>query len=191
MRNDKWTKALNSSELVLDSEEHHRVHMLFWSSAAIHEVPVSARQGRSSQEGSPAPVLLLPSGNTAGWSHLCFAPCVATYLCKDWKQGRCKMLEDYSTSASSFTQAQKWIMSCWELLSLVLMPEAFQCLENTCFLQGQYGYWRQQMSSLRQLPWVKFKIYWTWESFGILISPSWRLLSWQIHCLENCSLMIW
>jgi len=32
------------------------------------------------------------------------------------------MLEDYSASAPSF--AQKWIMNCSELLSLVLIPAA-------------------------------------------------------------------
>lgn len=65
------------------------------------------KAGRSSQEGSPAPVLLLPSGNTAGWSRHCFAPCVTTYFCKDWKQRRCKMLEDYNMSAPSFTHRHR------------------------------------------------------------------------------------
>lgn len=61
MKDNDSRKALNSSELVLDSEEHCKVHMLIWTLAEMYGLRVSENAVRSSHEVSQAPVLLTPS----------------------------------------------------------------------------------------------------------------------------------
>lgn len=141
MRNGRWTNPLNSSGLVLGSEECHKVHMHIWSSADIHEVPASSKQAGALRRA------------------LQCLQCCSSHL-ETLQAGIVTALHPVESLISARSESREGA-KCWRITThqhLLLHtgtemgnellratqpgshPRSFYgCLENICFPQGQYG----------------------------------------------------